>query len=109
MAQLFSQATVAEKPAALVCPYVPNRTARLTRESGVIFELLVEQVDHPVLWKQTMATLLDQGLEWGVEFGPGKVLQGLAKRISQAAGKPCTLQGMGDVAGLKTLEASWQS
>jgi len=109
MAQLFSQVSGAEKPVRLDCPYVPNRTARLTREPGVIFELLVEQVDHPVLWKQSMASMLENGFEVGVEFGPGKVLQGLAKRISQAAGKPCTLHGMGDLAGLKNLETAWKA
>ncbi len=109
MAQLFSQATGAEKPTRLDCPYVPNRTARMTREPGVIFELLVEQVDHPVLWKQSMASMLENGFELGVEFGPGKVLQGLAKRISQSAGKPCSLHGMGDLAGLKNLETAWKA
>ena len=109
MAQLFSQASAAEKPSALSCPYVPNRTARLTREPGVVFELLVEQVDHPVLWKQSMASMLENGFEWGVEFGPGAVLQGLSKRISKATGKPCTLSGMGDLAGLKNLETAWKA
>lgn len=104
MAELFSAATSSEKPMRLECPYVPNRTAILTREPGVVLELLVEQVDHPVLWKQSFAGLLEQGFELGVEFGPGKVLQGLAKRIAQPLSKTCSVQGLGDLAGLKLLE-----
>lgn len=104
MAELFSQATGAEKPQSLICPYIPNRTARLTQEPGLVLELLVEQVDHPVLWKQSMSAFLDAGYSQGVEFGPGKVLQGLAKRISQAVGKPSSMTGMNDLASLKALE-----
>jgi [acyl-carrier-protein] S-malonyltransferase len=104
MAELFSEAKSSEKPSELQCPYVPNRTAILTREPGVVLELLVEQVDHPVLWKQSFAGLLEHGFELGVEFGPGKVLQGLAKRIAQPLSKTCAVQGMGDLAGLKALE-----
>jgi len=105
MAELFAAATPTEKPAQLLCPYVPNRTGILTREPGVVFELLVEQIDHPVLWKQSFASLLEQGFELGVEFGPGKVLAGLAKRIAQPLGKTCTVQNVGDLAGVKALEA----
>jgi [acyl-carrier-protein] S-malonyltransferase len=108
MAELFAAATSAEKPSRLACPYVPNRTGILTREPGVVLELLVEQVDHPVLWKQSFAGLLEQGFELGVEFGPGKVLAGMAKRIGQPIGKPAAVSGMGDLAGLKALETAWK-
>jgi [acyl-carrier-protein] S-malonyltransferase len=101
MAELFAEASPA---AALACPYVPNRTARMTQEPGVVFELLVEQVDHPVLWKQSMTALLDAGYSSMIEFGPGKVLQGLTKRISQAAGKTCTMAGVSDLDSLKAFE-----
>jgi malonyl CoA-acyl carrier protein transacylase len=48
---------------------------------------------------------LAQGFETYIEFGPGKVLAGLAKRISQPLEKNCTVQGMSDSAGLTALEA----
>lgn len=102
MAELFSQA----KPAAtLAFPYVPNRTGRVARESGVVYELLVEQVDHPVFWKQSMTGLLEGGLTTAVEFGPGKVLAGLMKRIEKAAGKTCASHNVGDMASVKALES----
>lgn len=105
MADLFAKATSAQRPRALDCAYVPNRTARLTQESGVILELLVEQVDHPVLWKQTVLTLANAGELRAVEFGPGKVLQGLLKRIGSPQGEPWVSSGVADVAGVRALEA----
>lgn len=104
MADLFAQATQLERAKTPLCPYVPNRTGRLTQEPGVVFELLVEQVDNPVLWTQTVTSLLDEGYDTGVEFGPGKVLVGLAKRIAQKSGKTCALHTVGDSAGLKSFE-----
>jgi [acyl-carrier-protein] S-malonyltransferase len=101
MAELFSQA---QKPGTLACSYVPNRTARLTQESGVIYELLVEQVDHPVLWNQTISGLLEADYLRFAEFGPGKVLAGLMKRIGQKAGKTPLTANVSDLATLKAFE-----
>ncbi|MGZ3689666.1 MAG: ACP S-malonyltransferase, partial [Bdellovibrionota bacterium] len=42
MADLFSKALPSERAKMPLCAYVPNRTARLTQEPGVVFELLVE-------------------------------------------------------------------
>ena len=81
MAELFGLAAANETPRALRYPYVPNRTAKLNAEASTVFELLVEQVDHPVLWRQSVSMLIERGFDRAVEFGPGKVLQGLAKRI----------------------------
>lgn len=104
MAELFSQAKPEEKAKTPAFAYVPNRTARLTREAGLVFELLVEQVDHPVLWKQSVTHLLEQGYSQMVEFGPGKVLAGLNKRIAQQVAKPCSSYNVSDSASLKALE-----
>ena len=104
MATLFAGAKEMDRPKTPICAYVPNRTGRLTQESGVVFDLLVEQVDHPVLWKQSMTQLIQSGHTTAVEFGPGKVLAGLAKRIAQGAGATCTVHPMGDSTNLKALE-----
>ena len=103
MAELFAQAGAAEKPAALRVPYVPNRTAKLTQEPSVVFELLVEQVDHPVQWRQSVSMLIERGFERAIEFGPGKVLAGLAKRISSAEGKAFACTGVSDAKTLNEL------
>jgi [acyl-carrier-protein] S-malonyltransferase len=104
MAELFSQASAENKPKAMICPYVANRTARIAQEPGVVFELLVEQVDHPVLWKQSVNALLEAQFTTAVEFGPGKVLSGLIKRIASQTSKTCSQHSVGDSSSLKNLE-----
>ena len=104
MQNVFAKAFAEEKPTALRCPYVPNRTARFSTESSIILELLVDQIDHPVLWKQSVETLMANGLSNAVEFGPGKVLQGLSKRISKQLGKSFDTTSIGDLDSIKTLE-----
>lgn len=112
MAEIFSTTAAADRPKRPQCAYIPNRTARVSREEGVIFDLLVDQVNHPVLWKQSVLTLLSLPSSvqtvrgpLAVEFGPGKVLAGLIKRIASHAGKPCSQASMGDSASLKNLES----
>jgi [acyl-carrier-protein] S-malonyltransferase len=82
MEAIFADALKNGHLAALQTPYIPNRTARLTQEQGVVFSLLSEQVDHSVMWKQSVESLLPEYTR-AFEFGPGKVLQGLAKRITK--------------------------
>jgi len=82
MDSIFEQAKKQSLLSALQVPYIPNRTARITQESGLIFPLLSEQVDHSVMWNQSVASLLPEYRK-AFEFGPGKVLQGLAKRIAK--------------------------
>lgn len=103
MREVFQSAKPQEHPRSLLCPYLPNRTARLNQEPGIIFDLLIDQVDQPVLWSQSMAQVFQMGLEWGVEFGPGKVLQGLAKR-NLPQGLAFTTLSVGDSGGIQELE-----
>lgn len=80
MESIFEMAKKESLLSPLQVPYIPNRTARITQELGVIFPLLAEQIDHSVMWKQSVEGLLPEYTR-AFEFGPGKVLQGLAKRI----------------------------
>jgi [acyl-carrier-protein] S-malonyltransferase len=98
MAELFKAAKGDDQAKRPLFPYFPNRTARLTQEAGLIFEFLIEQVDHPVLWKQTLASMIEGGYTTAIEFGPGKVLAGLLKR---AGGKDLKMGGVSDSASLK--------
>ena len=104
MADLFSRLADADKPKTPKVPYLPNRTARPTREATLVFNFLVEQIDHPVLWKQTMTAVMETGCTTFIEFGPGKVLAGLLKRIAQNSGKQCQAFSVSDPASLKNLQ-----
>ncbi len=103
MVELFSLASAAQRPRTPFCPYVPNRTGRLSREASLVFELLADQVDHAVLWKQSVSTLLAADYLTAFEFGPGKVLSGLIKRIASQEGKKCVPTSVNDVASVKGL------
>ncbi|MBC7397335.1 MAG: ACP S-malonyltransferase, partial [Bdellovibrionales bacterium] len=83
MDKIFAQAKAKGLLGELSTCYIPNRTAKMTQEKGVIFPLLSEQVDHSVLWKQSVEHLIENEITLAFEFGPGKVLQGLAKRIAK--------------------------
>jgi len=106
MDELFSTAGAIQS---LTTPYIPNRTAKFNREPGIVFKLLSEQVDHSVLWKQSVQTLILEGTRVAFEFGPGKVLQGLAKRIAKAQGAPFETFPIYDLETLKAAEVAYHS
>ena len=64
------------------CPVVSNETARPVADPEEIRRLLVEQITRPVLWHASMRWLVAQGVGEFYEVGPGRVLQGLLKRIA---------------------------
>jgi [acyl-carrier-protein] S-malonyltransferase len=106
MDEIFTEAKSQNLLSALQTPYIPNRTARMTSESGVVFGLLSEQVDHSVLWKQSVEHLIDQGFTQAFEFGPGKVLQGLAKRIAKGKAQAFETFPIYDLESLKVAEGA---
>ena len=55
-----------------------NLTGKEVADYGASY--LIEQIDSPVLWAQTMETALESGRDTYLEIGPGKVLFGLARR-----------------------------
>jgi len=63
-------------------PVVHNRNVQSFDDPARIREALVEQLDHPVRWIETVRFLAAQGVTRIVECAPGKVLTGLAKRIA---------------------------
>lgn len=110
MQEIFGSCSTNELPKTPICPYIPNRTARITTEKGIVFELLIDQIDHPVLWSQSVATLFREfsatkrSLSF-FEFGPGKVLQGLIKR-GAPSGSAYQLFGVGDTDGIRALTSA---
>lgn len=63
-------------------PVYANVTAKPTIKNEDIKQLLFEQVTAPVRWEETILNMIADGVEEFYEIGPGKVLQGLAKRIA---------------------------
>ncbi|WP_438446789.1 ACP S-malonyltransferase [Gorillibacterium sp. sgz5001074] len=64
-------------------PVVANVHARPVTEPEEIRRLLVEQVYSPVLWEDTVAWLIAQGVDTFVEIGSGSVLAGLIKKVDK--------------------------
>jgi len=63
---------------------VNNVDVRIENSSEAIKAALVKQLYSPVRWSETISQLGDSGITAMVEVGPGKVLQGLAKRINKS-------------------------
>ena len=62
-------------------PVYANVTAKPVIQKEEIKNLLFQQVTAPVKWEETIQNLIADGVEEFFEIGPGKVLQGLVKRI----------------------------
>lgn len=62
------------------CPIYSNYTAGPTTDPEEIRSNVLNQLLNPVRWTQTLQNMSVNGADSFVEVGPGKVLQGLAKR-----------------------------
>lgn len=60
-----------------------NVTAEQVSTGEEVQELLLSQLTAPVKWEQTIRNMVRDGVKEIIEIGPGKVLQGLVKRISR--------------------------
>jgi [acyl-carrier-protein] S-malonyltransferase len=65
--------------------FISNVTGKFASSGEEVRNNLVAQVDHPVLWSQSMELLLTEGVRKFYEIGPGNVLSGLLRRISDSA------------------------
>ncbi len=63
-------------------PVYANVTASPVTNKNEIKKLLYEQLTSPVRWEETIVNMIKDGIEEFYEVGPGKVLQGLVKRIN---------------------------
>jgi len=66
-----------------LCPVYQNVTAAAVTNPAEIKENLIAQLTAPVRWTQTMKQMIADGCDNVVEVGPGKVLQGLFKKIDR--------------------------
>lgn len=66
-------------------PVIPNVTARPTTNPAELREVLKRQLCEGVLWAESIKSMFEMGAKRFVEFGPGRVLCGLVRRISPEA------------------------
>ena len=67
-----------------ICPIFQNVSAEAVNNPDQIKENLIEQLTSPVKWTQTMLNMLNNKNLEIIEVGPGKVLQGLFKKIDRS-------------------------
>ena len=68
-----------------ICPIYQNVNASPSVEIDVIKKNLVDQLTAPVRWTQSVQNMVKDGAKTFIECGPGKVLQGLIKKIAPEA------------------------
>lgn len=63
-------------------PIIANVTAEIVADPKIIRTLLVEQVTGMVRWRESVEFMARKGITTMLELGPGRVLNGLVKRIA---------------------------
>ena len=63
-------------------PVYTNVSAKPVTKKEDLKEMLYQQVTSPVRWEETINNMIADGVDEFYEIGPGKVLQGLVKRIN---------------------------
>ena len=72
--------TIFKKP---TCPIYQNVTASAVVDESEIKNNLISQLTSPVRWTHTVQQMIADGAKEFIEVGPGKVLQGLVKKINR--------------------------
>ena len=62
---------------------VSNVSAEPSKDLIVIKNLLIEQIESRVRWRESIINMTNNGVNNFIEIGPGKVLSGLIKRINR--------------------------
>jgi len=65
-----------------ICPVYQNVNGMPSSDTTVIKKNLISQLTSPVRWTQSVQNMVKDGATSFVECGPGKVLQGLVKKIA---------------------------
>ncbi len=67
-----------------ICPIYQNVTASAVSDPSEIKKNLMAQLTAPVRWTQTIQQMIADGGTEFIELGPGKVLQGLMRKIDRS-------------------------
>jgi [acyl-carrier-protein] S-malonyltransferase len=80
-------------------PVIGNVTGRPLADGAAVRKELIDQLTNPVQWQRTIEYMLANGVTTFIEFGPGRVLTGLIRRINKEA----TTVNIGDLAAVRNL------
>tara|TARA_B100001027_G_scaffold212096_1_gene181055 strand:- start:2060 stop:2989 length:930 start_codon:yes stop_codon:yes gene_type:complete len=83
-----------------VIDIISNVTSKPHRKSAEIKRLLIDQIENPVRWRESVINMISSGVNKFVEIGPGKVLSGLIKRIDRKVES----NQVNNLSDLKTIE-----
>ena len=65
-------------------PLISNVTAVEIKDNSSLKNLLIQQIESRVRWRESVLYMIDNGVKQFIEIGPGKVLSGLIKRIDRS-------------------------
>src|SRR6202051_2458584 len=80
-------------------PVIANVTAEANRDPSKVVPLLLEQITAPVRWQESMGVIANSGITDAIEFGCGRVLMGLMRRMYRTM----WVKPLEDLASLKTV------
>lgn len=81
-ARLELEAAIASTPFSTpTCPVYQNVNAQASTDPEAIKSNLIAQLTAPVRWTQSIRSMGNDGISEFIECGPGKVLQGMVKKI----------------------------
>tara|TARA_B100000035_G_scaffold81144_1_gene68041 strand:+ start:997 stop:1923 length:927 start_codon:yes stop_codon:yes gene_type:complete len=78
---------------------ISNVSATEYKNIDEIKKLLIEQIESPVRWRESINYMISKGTSTFVEIGPGKVLSGLIKRINKEV-KVLNIDSLEDIQGI---------
>ena len=79
---------------------ISNVTAEEILDKDKLKNLLIEQIENRVRWRESVINMIKNGVNQFIEIGPGKVLSGLVKRINRDV-KINTINSETDIRDLK--------
>jgi len=62
---------------------ISNVTGKEVTSSSLLKDLLIQQIESRVRWRESVMFMINKGVNKFIEIGPGKVLSGLIKRIDK--------------------------
>jgi [acyl-carrier-protein] S-malonyltransferase len=84
-------------------PIVANVNAKPEKSGDALRKLLIAQISSPVRWVECVEELKDQGAQKMIEFGCGKVLSGLAKKIDSENIQTFNINSLEELKNLESL------